>query len=512
MLNPVSQRVVKRTGVARTMPRSEERCAELFRAGPVAMAFGTSEGRLIEVNDRFADLVGYRRGELTGERIGALLGNVDDGERLVRGLRESGSICELRTRLRRKSGEYRDVLVSADAAETDGRLGFVMTVRELADRKGTEAALRQQERLASMGQLLAAVAHELNNPLAVVIGQASLLCRTERSRRVADRAFQIVQSAERCARIVKDLLAFARNRPPERSEVRIDDVIREAVTFLAYGLRTDSVEVTCDLASALLPVWGDRHQLYQLVINLVANAQQAMRESGSRRLLTLTSSIDSARMWVALEVSDTGRGMSPDVQARIFEPFFTTKPAGQGTGLGLALCQSIVKAHGGTIGAASLPGLGTRVRVELPVERRRASRPEALAPPLASPIRSRRILIVDDEPGILSVLAAMLEVEGHHVETAASGTIALQKLGQHPYDAVLSDLRMPDLDGPGLYREIRRCWPHLSDRFAIFTGDTVRPETRTLLDKTGLPSLGKPFRLEEIRSLLERIGGPASQP
>jgi two-component system NtrC family sensor kinase len=218
-----------------------------------------------------------------------------------------------------------------------------------------------------MGGLLASVAHELNNPLAVVIAQTALLHELNPPGPVVARAEKIAQAAERCARIVRNFLTLAREHPPERQQVCLNQVIREALELLGYPLHVDTMELRLVLADDLPLLWADPHQLHQVVVNLVTNAHQAMRGTAPPRRLTVTTSFDPSGARVALEVADTGPGIPTEIQERIFEPFFTTKPVGVGTGLGLSLCQGIIEGHGGTIGLTSTAGQGTFFRIELPV-------------------------------------------------------------------------------------------------------------------------------------------------
>src|SRR6266849_2345486 len=225
----------------------------------------------------------------------------------------------------------------------------------------------QSEKLAAMGSLLAGVAHELNNPLSVVMGQAGLLQRTAGGGPTAERAEKIAKAAERCARIVKNFLALARQQPMERQVVSLNRVVQEAVELLAYPLRVDSVETTLELAPELPGIWADPHQLHQVVVNLISNAHQAMRAMLTPRRIMLTTRLDPAPGRVHLVVADSGPGISAEVQGRIFEPFFTTKPLGQGTGLGLSLCQGIIEEHGGTIAVASGAGEGAAFQIDFPI-------------------------------------------------------------------------------------------------------------------------------------------------
>jgi CheY-like chemotaxis protein len=250
-------------------------------------------------------------------------------------------------------------------------------------------------------------------------------------------------------------------------------------------------------------LWADTHQLHQVVVNLVANAHQAMREVAGPRRLTVATGVSAggSRVWV--EVRDTGPGVPEELEARIFEPFFTTKPPGVGTGLGLSLCQGIVEGHGGRIGVVPGEGRGAVFRVELPV-----GGPEGTAAVVAETskaTRGARILVVDDEPGIAGVLAEVLQLDGHVVETAGDGEAALGKLALGGYELILSDIRMPELDGPSLYRELERRDPRFLRRMIFLTGDTLSPSTRGFLEKTGVPCLSKPFALSDVREIVRRV-------
>ena len=378
---------------------------------------------------------------------------------------------------------------------------------EMAERQQAEAQLRHQqeilfqhEKLAAMGSLLASVAHELQNPLSIVMVQAELLWEEIQQGPMAEQTQAITQSAERCARIVRNFLTLARQHPPERQWVDLNHVVQEAVELLTYALQVDTIEVALQLAPDLPMCAADHHQLHQVVINLVTNAHQALREVPYPRRLTFTTCTDAARTHIVLEVADTGPGIRPELQDRIFEPFFTTKPLGVGTGLGLPLCRGIVEGHEGTIHVQSQPGQGTVFRIELPVGDEPIAEPAApaavLAPALA---QAKAILVVDDEPRIASALAHLLRRSGYVVDTAANGRLALDKLQERTYDLILCDLRMPELDGAGLYRELEACYPQLRRRVIFLTGDTLSSEAREFLETAGVARLSKPFRTAEVR-------------
>jgi two-component system NtrC family sensor kinase len=362
--------------------------------------------------------------------------------------------------------------------------------------------LMQSEKVAAMGSLLAGVAHELNNPLTVLSGQAQLLLAAGHPG-IARRAQQIHRAAERCVRIVRNFLGFARQRPPERTETSVRQVVQGSFELLAYELRTDGVDVVVDVAEDLPVLWADDHQLHQVLVNMIANAHHAMRRQSAEKRITVRAHHRNGR--VRIEIADTGRGIPPEVLTRIFEPFFTTKPVGEGTGLGLSLCRGIIEDHGGTITVDSVPGAGTTFTVELPiVAPPRPVAPAAAAAKLAnSP--GRRILIVDDEVGVAEVVAEAIEQDGHHTAVAEHGAMALEMLGRGAYDAVVSDTKMPVLDGAAFYAELGRRFPGLRKRIVFLTGDILSREKRVFLEQTGAPVLTKPCDLDEVRRAVNTV-------
>ena len=375
--------------------------------------------------------------------------------------------------------------------------------RAAAQAQRQQEALFQREKLAAMGALLANVAHELNNPLAIILMQADLLREDADSGPLAETAAELTQAATRCERLVRAFLTLARQHAPERTVVDLNTLMTDTLELLAPLLRVDDVAVDLRLAGALPRLWADPHQLQQVLVNLLTNAQQALRDVARPRQVTLTTWYDPACPQVTLEVADTGPGMPPAIRTRIFEPFFTTKAPGVGTGLGLPLCQGIIESHGGTMSVTSLPGQGTTFRIALPL----GVTPETILVPLASArapstVPSSTILLVDDEPGITKALTHLLRRDGHTVDTAANGRLALARLQERPYDLILSDLRMPELDGPGLYRALAQQASQLCQRFIFLTGDTLSPETLAFFNESGVPRLTKPFSAAEVRRII----------
>jgi signal transduction histidine kinase len=388
----------------------------------------------------------------------------------------------------------------------DGRArprGRLLVLSDVTERRRTEETLRQTEKLASLGQLLAGVAHELNNPLSVIIGYATLLKR-DASGSAAARIERIATAADRCARIVTNFLAVARRRQPERGDTDVNQVLRDAVALLAHQLAVDDVAVGLDLASALPMIRADAHQLHQVAVNLLANAQQAML-GRPRRVLTVVSRHDAAARRVTFSVSDTGPGIPRSLRDRVFEPFYTTKPVGMGSGLGLSVCRGIVETHEGTIEVDDAPGGGARVTVSLPLAARGAVAAAVEPDAAADLIRGKRVLIVDDEPLVAGLLAELLQGDGHDVEIAGNGRAALERLGGRGFDLIISDFKMPVLDGAGLWEGLGRHDVRLRDRLIFISGDTLTAETRRFIASTGVLTVDKPFDPAQVRRVVQAV-------
>ncbi|MFQ5877607.1 MAG: GAF domain-containing protein [Acidobacteriota bacterium] len=365
--------------------------------------------------------------------------------------------------------------------------------------------LLQSEKMVAVGQLVSGVAHELNNPLASVMGYTQLVLSRpieEKARKDLQRSFE---EAQRAARIVQNLLTFARKHKPERRYLGLNGIVEKTLELRAYELGVSNIEVTTRFDPDLPKTMLDFHQLQQVILNIVTNAEQAMLAAHGRGRLTIGTRVRGDR--IELRVEDDGPGMPPQTLSRIFDPFFTTKPVGQGTGLGLPICLGIVKEHGGTIRAESEVGRGTTFTVELPIVRSDGPAQETGALPgrPRAEGRSRSILVVDDEVTIQDLLVEILTQEGHRVDTAGSGRAALAKIEKGRYDLIISDMKMPGMNGDQFYERLRAVRPDLASRIIFTSGDTQSFEANDFLRRTGGLSLVKPFTIEALRTTLARF-------
>ncbi len=374
--------------------------------------------------------------------------------------------------------------------------------------KTTQAQLVQSEKLSAVGEFVAGVAHELNNPLAAVMGFSELLKDAdvdEKHRRHLDLIFK---SATRCKKIVQSLLSFARRHQPERKPVSVNRLLEEVVEIVAYQLRSSNVELVQQLSPKLPLVLADGHQLQQVFLNLINNARQAIEAHQPSGRITITTEVKNR--WLRIAIRDSGPGIAAENLTRIFDPFFTTKEVGKGTGLGLSLCYGLIKEHGGNITVTSQPGAGATFTIELPASDDEGAANEAAVPAIAgagdpNEGAGKKILVVDDEEILLSMVRDDLTRHGYTVVTAENGEAALRELHQNQFDGILCDVKMPGLNGRQLFDWIRAARPALSRRLMFMTGDIVNDSLQLFLQENRLICINKPFVLADLRQNLKCI-------
>lgn len=499
-----------------------------------ALVSTDAAGRIVEFNPAAEQMFGVARAQVLGREVADVIVPPRYREAHVAGMarmaagepaRIMGQRMEM-SALRANGSEF-PVEMVLWRTEAEGRVHYTASLVDLTERHNARReierqreALRQSEKMGAMGSLLAGVAHELNNPLAIVLGRAALL-----EEKAADApalqadARRIREAAERCGRIVRTFLNMARQKPVELAPVQLNDLARAAAEILAYSLRSHGIVLGLALADGLPMVMADGDQLGQVVLNLLVNAQQALAlvPQGARSV-TLSTGVETRRegsgareprVW--LRVADSGPGVREDLRDKLFEPFFTTKPEGSGTGLGLAVSRAIAKEHGGDL-VLERGETGASFRMSLPISGQAEARDSAPAPLAPVQPAAARVLVVDDEPEIAELMREMLEGAGYEVASAESGAVALALLDEARFDAVVSDLHMPDVDGAALWREVRRLRPALARRMLFVTGDTLSPSARQFLDSTRCPSLNKPFSkaelLGQLHALLEEAAPP----
>jgi signal transduction histidine kinase/CheY-like chemotaxis protein len=431
-------------------------------------------------------------------------------------LRRDGAVTDYLLRLRRADGVplWIEVTGQAQPGPEPRTLLVDALLRDVSERRKLEEETRdlyqqllQAEKMAVLGQTISGVAHELNNPLASILMWAERMARKPASPEIRQGLDTILHEAERAARIVRHLLTFARKRHSTRATVDVNDVVRDTLALRQHEQRLANISVIDALAVGLPHVFADPHQLQQVLLNLVINAEQAMSTAAGRGALVVRTWHDGERDVVLLEVSDDGPGLPPEVLPRIFDPFFTTKEVGQGTGLGLTVAYAIIQEHGGAITAHSAPGEGATFRVELPTASMKPPRkPEAaLAPGDAR--AGAAVLLVEDEAGLASAVVECLGDAGYLVTHAADGQAGLDAAGRRTFDAVICDLKMPKMDGPAFYRAVLESYPALARRVIFVTGDVAGTEAERFLAESGCRWLPKPFRLSELLRVVREVAG-----
>jgi signal transduction histidine kinase len=359
--------------------------------------------------------------------------------------------------------------------------------------------LLQSEKMSSVGQLVSGVAHELNNPLTGIMGFAQLLMLRDLDDTSRKQVETIYAEAERASKIVSNLLTFARRRKAQKEPANLNTLIERVLELRNYDLRVRNIDVDLELDGALPETMVDANQIQQVFLNIVINAEQAMKDGRADGRLRIASRASGRAVTVSFE--DSGPGMTPETVRRIFDPFFTTKDAGEGTGLGLTISYGIIEEHGGKIWAESAPGQGTRFVIELPVisGAAPAARDANGEKPAPAAIKRKRILVVDDEESIQKLLTGVLEMDGHDVTIARNGREALDRIDGASFDLVISDIKMPVMGGAELHKRLAQGDPVLARRLIFITGDTVAPETRRFLQGVENAVLSKPFRLRDVR-------------
>ncbi len=508
---------------------SEQRCRTMVEAARDAIMvadFGTA--LMIDANPAACEIFGYTVPELR-QLTGRMLTAPEDRpktEALSHELRLRGHAHAPRLRAVRKDGSEFWAALRMAAFELGGRKLYVASLRDVTEQVEREAALaesndrlqaaqerlRRSERLAALGQLSAAVAHEINNPLQFVDTNLAQLQRSLRHHGLSEDLGAMLDDlrdgVDRIANITRDLASFTRIDRDDIEPVDLNEIVRRACRMLKNEIRHRArLELRLE-ASRRLP--ADRGKLAQLVTNLLVNASQAIVEGHAdvNRIVVRTQDTQEALL---LTVQDTGKGMPHELLTRIFEPFFTTKPTGQGGGLGLPVCAEIVRLHEGTIEVRSELGQGTAFLVRLPLDNGLVAAPPpsppTIEPAMPSPPRDSpsRILIIDDEALVLRGMKRLLSSK-HEVVIAQGGKEGLRLIDEDPaFDVVLCDLMMPVLDGPELHHEILQRAPALVDRMIFYSGGAFTPRVQAFIGSMVNPLLKKPVRADALFEAIEQV-------
>lgn len=519
--------VTHRREMEKRLREEQEFARRMVECLPDSIVVMDVHGRYTYVSPKIQEQLGYSPEELLGKSMGER-SEAEDRAEMTRVFEDviagktSFSVVEYRTR--HKDGSLRRFRATAGPlVDAEGRItGVVASARDVTELKQLEQQVIQSEKLAAMGQMIAGVAHELNNPLTAILGVTDLLrerATDEPTKRQVDLAHQ---QARRAAEIVQNLLAFARPPALKKSRVSLNDLVRRTLQLHEYALRVNNITVDFAPDPGLPPVLADSNQIVQVLLNLMINAEQAVRESKDRGTLRVQVGQrfdpSGASAWVSFQ--DDGPGIPPDILSKIFDPFFTTKRPGRGTGLGLSICLAIVKEHGGSIDVESTPGHGALFTVRLPLAVESSgqagtvpsSRPTAgggrhdlPGQTLHSGAAPLRVLVVEDEPSIRELVQEGLAARGFQVECVASGEEAVARAAGTAagYDLILCDLKMPGMSGAQVFERLKLRSDGSPQAFLFMTGDMADSGTLEFLRRSKARSIPKPFKISDLVSALK---------
>jgi two-component system NtrC family sensor kinase len=500
--------IIENARLFQKVARSERDWEDTFRAITDGIAICDADFNVLRVNPALASIVETPQEALVGKRCfeifsyctGPTSASCPHRHALQTGEPTSIEVDDLQLK---KTLHIFSFPIFDEGGEAKGT---VHTVRDTTDDKALRLQLLQTEKLAAIGELVSGVAHELNNPLTSVMGYAQLLQAADVTPEIRDDLRTIYQEAQRSAKIIENLLTFARKETTEKQYADVNQVLKDTLKLRSYQLTVDDVELSTELDQNLPWTMAAPHQLQQVFLNLINNAHQAVMGSPGRRSLSLRTETDGNV--IRILIIDNGPGIPEEHLGKIFDPFFTTKDVGQGTGLGLSIAFGIVQEHGGRIWAESEPNIGTTFVVELPiVERPARGAPQPEDTDTLESQEGMRIMVIDDEEEILEVVGRILKRMGHQVVTVDSAETALDKIEREHYDLLICDVRMPGIGGQGLYQRVRHGHPDLAERIIFTTGDTVSRTTRAFLENVGTPYLSKPFMIEDLHSAIEEVIG-----
>lgn len=482
---------------------------------PDAVLVLDRDGIIRSANPAVRAMVGYEPEEIIGRPYSDVSARPEEDVELWPQFREKGWTGERIARHR----EGHSVPMHATATPVFGPDGHLVSVlligRDITEEKQRQQRLIESERLASVGQLAAGVAHEVNNPLAAISNFAELLLMEPLPDDVRSDLGAIASEAHRAGSIVRNLLAFARQTNAELQTANVQHLIENVAELVRYHLNAANIELRIENETERPTVCVDPNQIQQVLHNLITNARQAIQANDTSGHVTIRVALQQHE--IVLTIDDTGPGIPRHILPRLYTPFFTTKAQGEGTGLGLAITYGIIKAHKGQIEAGNwgrprvnggLPGEGgARFRIRLPAVKAAAPQPE----PLAEPVRrlnptQKRCLIVEDEPLLARSTQKYLTRVGFeaHVSLRAEDAVARLEAGEN-YDVILTDLRMPGMSGEDLYRYLEEERPDLACRVVFTSGDVASADAHNLLEKTQRPMLAKPYELSELNAVLRAM-------
>lgn len=401
-------------------------------------------------------------------------------------------------------------LIISPFKEGEDDIGVVLVLRDVSQENKLRQQLMHADKLTSLGEMISVVAHEINNPLAGIMGFAQILqIQPDLDDKVRDKIDKIFAYSDRAKRIIQNLLTFARAHKPEKTLIYIPELIEQSFEILENNMRLGEIEVITNFEPGLPKVTGDRYQLQQVFFNIINNAYQVLYEYKGKRLFEMSAVAKNDH--VSITFFNTGLGIPKNVEKKMFDPFFTTKKSGKGTGMGLSIAYGIIVEHGGSITIDNKIGEGVAFHIDLPIITETVSTDDTGASiesgsgsemKIIPSIPKLNILVIDDEEAIVFTISEILNMEGHICDIAQNGKLAITKMAEKKYDLVICDIRMPEFDGKQVFAHVAENYPDLSKHFIIVTGEVVNPDTLSFLKENKIPYITKPFTMEEIKQIV----------
>jgi two-component system, cell cycle sensor histidine kinase and response regulator CckA len=509
--------VTDRRRAEEALRKSEERFSKAFRSSPLAVTISTeAEGRYLEVNEAFLQMLGYELREVIGRTAQELDFWEEPSQRLemIRQLKESGRVAGFPTQFTTSKGERRQAEVSAEAVELEGQRCMLAITRDITETRQLEEQLRQANKMEAVGLLAGGISHDFNNLLNVILGNTDLLLEKMQSGKPQHYAEAIKKATQRATQLTRQLLAFSRKQALRPALLDVNAVVSDVVKILRHLVGED-VHIVVEDEPNLASVWADPGQVEQILMNLATNARDAMPNGGIFTIRTENAELGPDHIvhhpyvapgrYVRLSVSDTGLGMSEEVQSRAFEPFFTTKPLGGGTGLGLATVYGIVKQSGGYVWISSVLGAGTTFDIYLP-------RVDEPAPALIGELEERSecpkgtetVLLLEDEESLREVTCEMLTAGGYSVLQAGRGGQAIELARQYEglIHLMVSDVVLPDISGLSAVAAVQALHPETKVLFV--SGYAERPVVQKII-AAGALLLQKPVSRSDLLREMDEI-------
>jgi PAS domain S-box-containing protein len=511
--NTINEMVVRLESSITSLRQSEERHRNVLENIEEGYFELNEEGQFTIVNDALCQSLGYTKGILRGTYFWNYVCKncTVDFKELSLQIKRTGLPAKWiswQAQGKNNTECYIETSIYPIFGKKQEVVGYRGIARDVTERKKHEKQLLVTSKLASIGELASGVAHELNNPLTSVIGYAQLLSSNrDVPGDVKSDLDKICRESQRAAKIVQNLLSFARQRKPDKNAQSVNDLVTKTLELRAYEHKTSNITVKTELGDNLPAVIADYYQIQQVLLNLVINAEHAIAETQHKGEITIVTA--AIPEFIRIAVKDNGGGISPENIDRIFDPFFTTKDVNKGTGLGLSICHGIISEHDGRIYVESTKGQGAAFYLELPITDLKAAGPgnetsSAIKVRPEKPGFKGTVLIIDDEPGICEVIQRNLNSMGYKTGAAPDGKTGLEEIGRNGYDACILDMKMPGMSGREVYENIVKYHPTYTDKVIFLTGDTITSSTQHFLKSTGRPFLNKPFDYQELLQKIEK--------